>query len=232
MNFNNSKPLDLSGSSGKVVVVLQEGLKAVIGKRLVILLGIITKDLRQSGICNDLALVGGILEILLLDVLTQVLGNLNARVKLIGRQAGKLGNRLTNLNRLKETRVVVLTGRGLLLLDDTSSGSLESLDATSDATEELDSRVLIGTIAKTGNLSLQHINKLGKLSHDRLTSGDDTSLGLGLLGKLNGINNRSGSNNLLFLLGRADRLLCGSSYNGSDDGSGYGNSCGLGRLLG
>jgi hypothetical protein len=204
-----------------VVVVLQEGLKAVVGKRLVILLGIITKDLRQSGIGNDLALVGGILEVLILDILAQVLSNLDTRVKLIGRQTGKLGNRLANLNRLQETGVVVLTGRWLLLLDDTSSGSLESLDATSDATKELDSRVLISTITKTGNLSLQHINKLGKLGHDRLASRDDTSLGLGLLGRLNGINNRSGSNNLL-LLGRADGLLCWSSDNRSDRG--YGNS--------
>jgi hypothetical protein len=141
-------------------VILKKRLQAVVSKRLVIRLRIVVKDLGKSRISYNLTLVARVLEVVFLDILAQVLGNLNTRVKLIGRKTSKLGHLRANLNRLEETGIVILASRWLLLFHNTSRCGLKNLDTTSDAAQELNSRVLIGTIPKTSYLCIKEVNKL------------------------------------------------------------------------
>jgi hypothetical protein len=234
--------LDLSlDCGGEVVVVLEERLQTIVGKRLLIGLSIIVENLGQGWISNDLTLISRILQLVILNILAEILCNLDTRMELISGKTSKLGHLRADQNRLEETRVIILASRRLLLLHNTSRGCMKSLDTTSDSAQELDSGILVGAITKTSNLRINETKELCKISHNRLAGGNNTSLGSNFLlldlcyGSRSGDNgSRSGDNgSSIRLLGTG--LLNGLSSNwgrswGSDSSSCGSSSC-ISRLL-
>jgi hypothetical protein len=234
--------LDLSlDCAREVVVVLEERLQTIVGKRLLIGLSIIVENLGQGWISNDLALISRILQLVILNILAEILSNLNTRVKLISGKTSKLGHISTNRNGLEETRVVILASRRLLLLHNTSRSSVKSLYTTRYTTQELNSRILLCAITNTSNLGINQTKKLREISHNRLASGNNTSLGSKLL--LYGLcywsrsgdnGSRSGDKGSSIRLLRTGLLNGLSSDNGHGGRSGnnrWSSSGGISRLL-
>jgi hypothetical protein len=148
----------------------------IVSKRLLVLT-IITEELAKSGVCINETTILRVLQVVLGNVLAQILCNIYARMLLLGIKLGKLGNVGRNIHGLKKTRVVVLTSRGSLVLQNTSGRSVQCTKTLVHIVTQKSGkrrRGLVSKLTQTRNLGLKNAKKLGKLCHHTLASRGDT----------------------------------------------------------
>ena len=106
-------------------------LKRVVGNHL-----LDTQQSCQLLIGSKLATISGVLEVLLLHIVANSLGDVNARHQLVGLKVAKLGHISGDLDRLHKARVAVAS-RGLanLAREEAEAISLQVLDLASKRAE-------------------------------------------------------------------------------------------------
>jgi hypothetical protein len=215
---------------GGAEVGLELGLEVVVGEILALLLAVIAEERGELVVGDDLTAIVGVLEVVLLDVGADVLGDIDTRAELSIIPAGELGKILGDLDGLHETRVGRAGLVGALDLGDTVDISTKSLEVLGNRAGETESIELGLTLSREGGDSIlnEGLKSIKILLNGLL--GDNTALALGGLLSLSGsLGNGSLSDGGRLLLGGLARLLL---LSGSLDDSGLGDLLGLlGRLL-
>jgi hypothetical protein len=120
-------------------VGLELGLDVVVGEILTVLLAVVAEEGGELGIGEDLTAILGVLELVLLDVGADILGDVDARAELTLIPAGELGELLGDLDGLHEAGVGRAGLVGALDLGDAVDISAESLEGLGNRASETES---------------------------------------------------------------------------------------------
>ena len=181
---------------------LELGLDVVVGEILTVLLAVVAEEGGELGIGEDLTAILGVLELVLLDVGADILGDVDARAELTLIPAGELGELLGDLDGLHEAGVGRTGLVGTLDLGNAIDISTESLEGLGNRLGKTESVELgLALRGEGGDSILNEGLKSIEIVLDGLL-GDDTALVLGVLRSINclGSGELDGEGLLLLLL--------------------------------
>jgi hypothetical protein len=148
-------------------MVLDATLQTVVSEGLLLLRRIEAQKFRQLLVRDDLPLIDLILKIVLLDVLAKKLGDIYSASLFSLGPSCKCSHVIRDLDRLQETRVVVILAVGpLLLLHDTNRLISDRLHSLVDRPEEFHTLSLILAFSETINFSVDETDQdIERLNH-------------------------------------------------------------------